>query len=162
MLAPTDNPFQHNLEITPTITPVWPYLAAFAACAFPVEIFVRRVVVDFSVVFVWIAALLRRIPGVNRFMPKPKERRVRATGAYGAATRPSRGMLYSSSGLDMPGDTAVPEGVLADVHEPEPEAEPAPKPEMQIDYTRQLLAAKERALEKRGRKKPKDDNENPS
>jgi len=160
VLAPTDNPFVHDLEITPTITPVWPYLAAFAACAFPVEIFVRRVVVDFSVVFVWIAALLRRVPGLSRFMPAPKERRRQITGAYGAATRPSRGMLYSSSGLDMPGDTAMPEGVLADDHAPEPEAEPAPaKPEMHIDYTRQLLAAKERALEKRGRRKPKDHNE---
>jgi hypothetical protein len=161
MLVPTDNPFAHDLEITPTITPVWPYLAAFAACAFPVEIFVRRVIIDFSVIFVWMAAGLRRVPGIRRLMPAPKKRRTQITGSYGAETRPSRGMLYSSSGLDMPGDTAIPEGVLADVHAPEPDAEVAPKPEMQIDYTRQLLAAKERALEKRGRRKPKDENGKP-
>ncbi|MCC6490819.1 MAG: VWA domain-containing protein [Candidatus Hydrogenedentes bacterium] len=161
---PTDNPFEHNLTITPTITPVWPYLAAVAACAFPVEIFVRRVIVDFSLVWVWLAALLRKLPLIRKLMPEAKPRRVHVTGAYGAASIPSRTMLYSSSGLGMPGDTAIPQGILADAHTPEPEVEEAAAPAVkpQIDYTQQLLAAKERALEKRGRRKARTDDDNTS
>jgi uncharacterized membrane protein len=162
---PTENPFIHDLKATPTITPIWPYLAAFAACLFPFEIFVRRVVVDFSFLYVWALALLRKLPGLKRLIPKPKPRVRTITGTYGTQGKPSTTLVYSASGAGMPGDEAPPEGVMLTEGETvitvmEEGAAVAKERAASTDYTSQLLAAKARALDKRSRRARSDDNDN--
>ena len=153
-LAATANPFQHDLETTPTITSIWQTLVAIAACLFPIEIFVRRVVVNFGAVFVWIAALLRKLPGLKRFMPAPPLRPVPVTGSYAGMSRPSQYMAFTASGAELstgPGeDGHGPRPAALDARTPDA---PAESLESQApghsEYTRQLLAAKRRALGRR-------------
>lgn len=154
ILEPASNPFEHNLVATPAITPIWPYLLAVAACLFPLDVFVRRVVVDFTVVFRWAFALLRMLPLIKRFLPKPKPKRPPLTGVYGMGTHAAATLTFDRGRGELPRS-------LQDVPAPLPgnppavdtldaaAGEPAPP---RSDYTQQLLAAKERALEKRMRR----------
>lgn len=155
----TDNPFEHNLPKQRSITPIWPYLAAAGACLFPIEIFVRRVVFSFASVFVWLLATLRKAPGLARIVPQPKQKRTQLTGAFGTMTAPSTSFVYVASGsFSLEGREAA-----AAMHAPAngPAAEggevTATADEMKAkgrtDYTRQLLEAKRRALDKRKRKR---------
>ncbi|MBX7255595.1 MAG: glutamine amidotransferase [Candidatus Hydrogenedentes bacterium] len=158
ILEPTSNPFEHNLTTTPAITPIWPYLLAVAACMFPFDVFVRRVVIDFTIVFRWLLAFLRILPGVKRLLPKPKPKRAPLTGVYGAGTKAATTLSYSRVGGDLPRS-------LQDMPAPPPgqpsalEDMPAEDTEKQAprsEYTQQLLAAKERALDKRMRRGKQD------
>jgi len=150
VFTPPMDPYQHNLLASATITPVWPYLVGFATCLFPLEIFVRRVMVNPWAALVWFVGLLRKVPGVRRFMPAPAPRRVRATGAYGAM--PARQFVYTSSGdggvlfdADAGGaPLADPSGSSLEAPRSSHEAVPDERPGSS-EYTRQLLAAKERA-----------------
>jgi len=151
MLGPEDNPFVHNLVSSPTITPVWPYLVAFAACVFPLDIFVRRVVVNFYAVYTWLAALLRKMPALRRIVPVPAAKPAPVTGAYIAA--PSPEYDFAAEGEAAPRYF----GVMVEKHAegaatatPETAVETAdPTAAGHFEYTQQLLAAKQRALKRR-------------
>jgi uncharacterized membrane protein len=159
-----DNPFDHNLPSSSTVTPLWLALVIVAACLFPLEIFVRRVVVDFGAVFVFALGLVRRLPGLKRLVPKPKARPAVATGSYGGA--PSREFAFASTAADPELGGGGSSGLA-----PEGSAETsttetsAAAPAARSEYTRQLLAAKQRAQEKQARRTgtaPEDkDKENP-
>ncbi|MEW6350627.1 MAG: VWA domain-containing protein [Thermodesulfobacteriota bacterium] len=90
MLGPADNPFTHDLKIAPTITSVWQYLAVVAVLLLPVEIFVRRVVIDFSAILTPVRALLKKIPGLAKIVSGPSIAPGPVTGRYAAATRAER------------------------------------------------------------------------
>jgi hypothetical protein len=161
------NPFEHTLTPSPTVTPVWPYLVAFAACLFPVEIFVRRVMFDPYVLIAGLLALLRRIPGLRRIVPKAKERKRRMTGSYG--TMPAREFVYRPSGdgtTTFEGTGSAPSPLAGPDGRPSAQ-EPMPTPPEErpgsSEYTRQLLAAKERALKGKERHRGSDptNKENP-
>jgi uncharacterized membrane protein/Mg-chelatase subunit ChlD len=156
ILTPADNPFQHNLTATPTITPIWQWAAVFAACLFPIEIFVRRVVVNLAPVLAWVLALLRKLPGLRRYIPVPRLRPAPVTGAYGAMSRPSATLVFKASGTDLPGGEGPAElDAIAASSEPgafEGAPESAPSTPGHSDYTRQLLAAKQRALKRYSRR----------
>ena len=156
LLTATDNPFQHDLETTPTITPIWQFLVAFSACLFPIEIFTRRVVFSLHPLWAWSAKVLRAVPGVKRLIRPPKQKRGRVTGIYGGMARPSRGRVYTAASTELPASSAgrgpgedddLAPGLSE--HADEPAAPAAPG---HSEYTRQLLAAKERALKQRGRR----------
>ncbi|MDZ4861451.1 MAG: glutamine amidotransferase [Candidatus Hydrogenedentes bacterium] len=159
VVKPTDNPFEHNLPMSESVTPIWPYLAALGVGLFPVEIFVRRVMFDLSRLFVGLFAVLRKIPGLHRIIPAPKRRRSQLTGAYGTMTAPSKSFVYVASGsFSVAGQAAavsahVPENApVADGGEVIVNAEEM-KAVGRSEYTRQLLEAKERALDKRKRRR---------
>ncbi len=148
IVSPQDDPFTHNLAAAPTATPIWPYLVAFAACLFPIEIFIRRVVFDFAVPFLALLALVRKFPGLRSFLPAPK-RKQRPTGGYGGM--PARQFTYSGGNdgtfdADMQSrDPVLASGVAVEaVVEATQEQKPGSS-----EYTRKLLAAKERALQQR-------------
>lgn len=148
----TDNPFEHSLESSPTISPIWPYLVVIAACVFPVEIFVRRVVIDFRVVLAGSIMLLRRLPGLKRLLPELEPRRGQLTGAYGTMSAPSEGLVFTATGSFSLEGAQVVSGIEADRPETDVVSADKLQAEGRPEYTRQLLAAKERALEKRKRK----------
>ncbi|MBN2310994.1 MAG: hypothetical protein JXR94_18610, partial [Candidatus Hydrogenedentes bacterium] len=145
------NPFQHDLELSPTVTSIWQFLAALALCLFPLEIFIRRVVVDFSAVFGFALKLVRKLPGLRRLIPAPKPRAVPVTGSYSGMSRPSRSMVFTASGTTLPGGAPRP---VDDGTAPAGEAPETPAATLESqapghsEYTRQLLAAKQRALAK--------------
>ncbi len=152
--GPEDNPFVHNLPVSATVTPMGAPLMALAACLFPFEIFVRRVVVDFGVVWLALASVLRMLPGIRRWMPQPKQRRKVTTGAFGTDA-PARGFTYEAEAArtfeSVPRESGTPEAT----EEPLPYEEPAAvekKAKPRSEYTQQLLQAKERALKKRDRR----------
>ncbi len=152
LVSPGDNPFVHDLEASATITPIWHYLVAFAVCLFPIEIFVRRVVVDFWAPLAWFAALLRRLPGIRRFVPAPGTRLRPLTGAYGAMRQVSKTLVYSVEGTGVLDDVpAIRQRIEAEAASQGGVAEKAGKQRGSTEYTSQLLEAKERALKKRGR-----------
>ena len=158
---PYENVFEHNLVAAATVTPVWPHLAATAACLFPLEIFVRRVVIDARAIILALAALLRRVPALRRWIPAPARRPVAATGSFDGAA-PSPEFAYASAGPTTTGaidayapvaarQRAAPEPQPTAAAEQEPEAPPE-KPVGRSEYTSKLLQAKQRALEKRTRR----------
>jgi hypothetical protein len=160
ILAASANPFEHNLEASATISPVWQMLVLVAACLFPLEIFVRRVVVNFNAVFAGIAALLKKIPAIRRIVPMPALKPAPATGTYGAAV-PARQYSYASEAREAPGSfgihvTAETRPVPAGTSSPDETGEyPEPaKTEVagHTEYTQQLLAAKRRAIEREKRR----------
>jgi len=158
LVSPGDNPFLHNLEASATITPVWHYLVAFAVCLFPVEIFVRRVVVDFLAPLAWLAALLRRVPGIRRMVPAQGTRLRPLTGAYGAMRQVSKTFVYSVEGTGVLDNVpAVRERLEAAAAAQVSAAEKAGQQRGSTEYTAQLLAAKDRALDKRARKSRSDE-----
>lgn len=158
VLGEEDNPFVHDLPLSATITPIWPYLAGFAACLFPIEVFVRRVVVDFTLVFVWILALLRKLPGLKRLLPAPAKRTVRTTGVYGDL--PAKEFVYApaaerAAAFDASGQALASAGAPVSADEPAAMAPDTADAPGSSDYMRQLLAAKERALKERTERKRK-------
>lgn len=148
ILNPDANPFEHNLTAASTVTPIWMYLAAIAACLFPIEIFIRRVMIDLIAVWAWVAARLKKIPGVRNLVRAPRLRPRTATGSYGST--PARSVVYESSGalLETDGVTSPPEAGSPPVTGRDDTAAP-PTTAGGSDYTQQLLAAKERALSRR-------------
>jgi len=165
IVDPSDDPFQHTLVATPTVTPVWQYLVVFAACVFPFEIFFRRVVINFNAVYLWAIVLLRKLPPLGRLIPAPARKERPLTGFYGAA--PSREFEYADA-------EAAPIRSFGLVVEERPMAvgeTPAPgtpqaaaqRTAGRTEYTQKLLAAKARALaqRKKGRDGDKKDKENP-
>lgn len=155
LLSGEDNPFVHDLVASATITPVWQYLLLLAACVLPVEIFVRRVVVPYGLILSYAVRGVRLLPGLKRYIRPPAARRAPVTGTYSAAGSPtpaSAPAVQHEAGVESAAPEARPaEGSFGQVREPEPEKrkeEPAAAGQAGAGhsaYTRQLLAAKERA-----------------
>lgn len=167
VLDPEANPFDHSLPASVMVTPLWLLLVIVAACLFPLEIFVRRVVVDFYAAYAFAMNLARRLPGLGRLIPRPRPKLAPATGSYGTA--PSREFAYASTGGEPRFDASGPRPP-SDAPETAPEATlteaAAPKAAARTEYTRQLLDAKRRAQEKQARRagtaqEPDKDKENP-
>jgi hypothetical protein len=116
---------------------MWPYLVATAVGIFPLEIFIRRVVVDFQAVWVALLSLLRKLPGIKRWIKLPVQRKTLTTGAYrGAQAQPLVFDQHAPAETDF--DTRTPT-----------KSEPATEPKKEkAEYMKQLLAAKQRAAEK--------------
>ncbi len=154
-----DNPFRHDLVPTPRITPIWPWLLAIAALALPIEIFVRRVVVPIAPVLAWLAAQLRKLPGLGRLLPAPRARRIQPTGVYRASGRaaPTHDFGRAQENLLEPREG----GPVAPGSAPAPATEEATE-ETESAYTAQLLAAKQRAIQGKKRKlRSQDDEDRP-
>ena len=150
IMEPAENPFVHDLKATPSVTPIWHWLIIAAVCLFPIEIFVRRVVVPFSVVYAPVAAALRRLPALGNLVPQPKAGPKPVTGAYFAREATQR--QFAAQGGSAPMSFGAPAASEPDA--PELAAAPADQPVKapQSDYTKQLLAAKERAIAKKTRR----------
>lgn len=150
------NPFRHDLVATPRVTPIWHLLALIAACLFPIEIFVRRVVVPFSAMYAPVGRFLKRMPGIGRLVPQPSTGAVPVTGSYGAAavTREFDAGEQPASFGEVETPTAP-----TSASSPQETAQPEPATSEQSSYTQQLLAAKERAISRKSRRlgKPDDD-----
>ena len=155
-----DNPFAHDLAASVAVTPVWPYLVVLAACLFPIEIFARRVVVDFRMVYVFIIAALRGLPKVGKWLPQPAPRHRPVTGSYGGL--PSRTFAYAAPGAKE--DTLFDDGVAVTPASPAEGEAPASADEDatekkalgRSEYTSKLLAAKQRAQRKHERRSTED------
>jgi hypothetical protein len=139
----------HDMQATPFIKPLWSMLLLIAILLFPFEIFVRRVMVPWGLIFNALFRYLQRIPGVRSLSPKPKRQALAVTGAIstGAVARDfsANADLYNDDAYDALGgdapETAAAEG-SADA-----KSTPAAKPEM--DYTQKLLEAKEKARKRK-------------
>jgi uncharacterized membrane protein len=159
-----DNPFVNNLPAAPRVTPIWPWLVAIAVCLLPIEIFVRRVVVDFSPAVAAVAKAFHAVPGLGRLVRVPAPRAARPTGVYG--NQMARSYTFTPTLEDGADEAAVLtsggtlEGaVKAPTARAAPEKDDGPR-QGSSDYTRQLLAAKERALDRKRRRSAEDNEEN--
>ena len=148
------NPFTHDLKASPAVTPVWPWLVAIAACLFPVEIFVRRVVVPLHVITDPLRKAVRALPGLGKLVPAPKRRPQAVTGAYSARTAATERAFAAADGAPAFGQMAAPPtGQDANGAGEAATEQPAEKPAARESaYTQQLLAAKERAIAKKSRR----------
>jgi len=148
------NPFEHTLQATATITPIWGYLVAFAVCLFPIEIFLRRVMISFAPIFICLAKLLRLLPAMKRFIPLPSLAPARITGTYRAASAPE--FDFTSEAEEETertfGIRVAPVSTETKTTEGTERGEAKQKAaEGHSEYTQQLLQAKKRALDKRKR-----------
>jgi uncharacterized membrane protein len=147
------NPFIHDLIATPAVTPIWHVLALLAICLFPIEIFVRRVVIPMSVVTDPIVRLLKRLPALGSLIPAPPTRPVAVTGTYSASVEARDFDGPAMEGAPAFGQTeaASPSASAAgQAASPEPSTETAQ--DERSGYTGQLLAAKERAIARKTRR----------
>lgn len=141
--------FQNDMTPASAVTPIWPWLVVFAACIFPIEIFVRRVVIDYAGILARVLSAFRRIPGLNQLIRPPSLRPQMATGSYGSGE--ARQFGYQPATEDFEYDaTTPPDGAPGAPVAAKAEAPAKPK-DAGSDYTRQLLAAKERALHNKRR-----------
>ena len=149
-----ENPFEHTLIAAPAITPIWHVLVAIAACLFPLEIFVRRVMIPFAAIYDASVRGARRVPGLRRIVPAPAPRPAAVTGTYSSA--PARERSYISGAEPAPSSFgATPTTVTADdALEPLAAEESVDKGEApgRSSYTQVLLAAKKRAIERKTRR----------
>lgn len=159
VMTPDSNPFEHTLTASEAVTPIWHVLVVVAACLFPVEIFVRRVVIDFSVLFIPIVRAIRKLPALANFIPEPRLRPAAVTGAY-TAGRAKEFEFQADPAAPIQSfahQRVAPEETQTAPEESKAESKPA-QPEARTEYTQQLLAAKERALAgKRQRPAAKED-----
>jgi len=154
VVPPLANVFENDLPAAAAVTPIWQWLLVLAVCLFPIEIFIRRVMIDYAALFARSVAWVRFVPVVGRRVRLPQGRERSVTGVYG--TRQAREFEFaradggSGFGGDIaarePGDTG---GATRPVTEAQQAAKEEAKPAGGSDYTRQLLAAKERALKKK-------------
>ena len=161
VLSETEDPFTHNLVATAAITPIWQFLAVLAACLFPIEIFVRRVIIPLSVIYRPILDVLRKVPGLRRIVPELAPLAAPVTGVYRAASSSEleRGEFPDGViGTEIKeGTSAVPvHSSFGIVKEQTSEVKTGAdvvdgKALGHSDYTQKLLAAKERALKKHKR-----------
>jgi uncharacterized membrane protein len=156
VLASTESPFTHNLVATPVVTPIWMYLVAFAVCALPLEIFVRRVVFSPRGIWAWVLKWLKKLPGLGRMITVPQLQPAAVTGNFGGTRVVAQHADYSDVAPDelraadvADGDAMTGAAVSSSGAAPSAPQPEAPKPP---EYTQQLLAAKERALKRRGRR----------
>ena len=163
IVAATANPFVHNLVATPSVTPIWHFLVMLAACLLPIDVLVRRVVVPVYAVWILLAKGLRHVPGLTKLVPAPSLRPAPVTGTYSGAAAVERRFRSTgeqpSFGIEVRQPVAGPAGVAG-----EPVAGETAKPAQagHSEYTAQLLAAKQRAIAKKGRRIESDkDKENP-
>jgi hypothetical protein len=165
LLRPEDDPFTHDLAYSSTVAPIWQHLAVLAACMFPIEIFVRRVVFSPAAALAPVAAAMRRVPGLRRLAPKRKVGRPTVTGLYGESARAAReGGKPRFEDVEVSGATreafggAEEGGPAEGGPEQATPAEEAP-PKERSAYTSRLLEAKQRALKQRGHGKSEEETE---
>jgi uncharacterized membrane protein/Mg-chelatase subunit ChlD len=146
------NPFVHDLQATATITPVWQALAIVAACLLPLDVFVRRVVIDYGRILAAILALFAKFPGLGRLVPRPRLAGGPVTGFYGAAVAERGRVRAAASTPDAASFALHVAEPVADIDETKPAAKkgrPPKGPKRPLappsEYTQQLFAAKKEA-----------------
>lgn len=148
-VLPLDHdPYTHDLAATPTIMPVWMQLLMCALLLYPIEIFVRRVMFDFSALWAAASGILRRVPLAGRYVPATARRGARLTGRVETAAAAGRAYEHLA-----PDEVPIQEPGAGGVKEAAAGEEPSPlTTEEKPEYTSKLLAAKERALKDRKRR----------
>lgn len=155
--ATPENVFEHNLKASASITPIWPWLLVLAACLFPFEIFIRRVVLPWGLIAAFMLGALRTLPGLKRFIPVPKTQALPMTGRYEAATH-DFGTAQEAVTFGVVQETAPQSKMTTPTTEQTSTRESITedqKPTGSSAYTQQLLAAKERARQQQLRGKDK-------
>ena len=178
VLEPTDDVFDRNLPIPRSSAPVWDWLMLFAILAFPLDVFVRKVVIDRQQVVWALNAVAVRLPvigarfekklpivdpAIARLLAKKREVRERldqpaedaAPSAIATLRAVQEGKQEEHATAAM-SDEQLGTGIAA--AEPrEPKLKPkreAPETRKARDdaatpYTQRLLQAKKRALKRR-------------
>lgn len=128
--------------------PLWPILLLLSLLAFPIDVFIRRVVFDPRSVFSWIASRIRR------------EKRVEEESAAAAPLqkllqKKEQVRLEAKSSIDLdaaPGRTpGVPAAPSTKKDSPPPPPPPAPKKDPEgADHLKRLLDIKRKQKDKRG------------
>lgn len=157
VLTPTDDLFNYKRIPALRPTPMWNWLLAGAILLFPLDVAIRRVMIDREQWREWINKLLARL-GLDRSKVKQESdeamsallaRKARLREEKKASTVPESAPFIRkpavSSPFVIPAPSATPEKTET---KPATETKPeAPKPG--TDYTSQLLAAKKRAQQKK-------------
>ena len=144
----TFNPFMHDMIATPFVKPLWELLVLIAICLFPIEIFMRRVMLPWGLIWDSVQTTLRKFPGLKNLVPKPRPRPQAVTGSIvtGETRRDfsAAASLYDEAfdadGEPLDGDAG---GIVTTAYSGEAESEE----EVKSDYTQKLLDAKKKAQE---------------
>ena len=155
MLDLPESVFDHNLLVTRSAKTIWWTMLVVAICLFPLDIFIRRVMIDYGKIFVWARNASARIPLVKRlvkariFAPLKKP-------AYGI--RPGAGGRWEQALMQEKGFEASGRYDAAKVFEEEKIKEGAASAadkgalveRADSEYIQRLFAAKKRARRKKG------------
>jgi len=161
VLAEMDDPFAHDLKASATVTPVWIVFAIIGLCLFPLEIFVRRVAIDYGFLQAPFVRLLRMVPALARKVPSPRPKAAPVTGFYGA--RSAAPEADAQAAPEAPRSFGVEAGEPAEITARKKQEKKMAKKKKEVaeatEYTSQLLAAKERARKKTKRQSGGEDKE---
>lgn len=148
--------FRRTHEVAVTTTDLWPFLLMAAVLLFPLDVFFRRVLIDYAKALVWMASIIPRLRGryrkaksdyeltLERFKAlKEKRETVRQEKKYTPDySAPASEARPAAKGPPKPPPAAGPEA---------PAKAPEAPPSAPDSYTSRLLQAKKRA---RKEKKP--------
>ena len=153
--ASTFNPFMHDMETTPFIKPLWDLLLLIAICLFPIEIFMRRVMIPWGLIWDEIRTSMRKLPGMKRIVSKPPPRAQPITGTIASGDLVRRdysdaAQLYDDQDDIQDDDSVSDRG--ADQPTVSVDSEPTAEKAPQSGYTQKLLDAKERAKKSKQRR----------
>jgi uncharacterized membrane protein len=129
--------------------PLWPLLFLLSLIAFPVDVFIRRVVFDPRSIFAWMASKIRREKQVEAepAAPAPLQKLLR---------KKEEVRLEAKHSIDLespPGQKPVAPIQAAPPAKPKPEAPPPPPPKKQedgADHLKRLLDIKRKQKDKKG------------
>jgi hypothetical protein len=133
--------------------PLWPWLLVFILVLFPVDIFVRRVAIDWGAALRKLAGRMKRVP--RAAAPAPVPATIQALAAAKQSVREE--VLRPADGVEVDLDAlsgakpAEPAPSAGKAPQPEPAAPPPeeePKPAPAGDYLGKLLEAKKRLHKK--------------
>ena len=157
MLGSPEAVFDHNLLVTKTSKAVWWTMLAAAICLFPIDIFIRRVMIDYGKIFVWAKAAAARTP-ILRKMTKLRVFTPLKRPSYGI--RPGRGGRWeealrqedSFEAGEVHDEARAFEGSseTAEAAEVDVKGKGAARAPSDSEYIQRLFAAKKRARRKKG------------
>ncbi|MEW6357023.1 MAG: glutamine amidotransferase [Planctomycetota bacterium] len=158
-----ENVFRRTEETAVTTIDLWPLLLMASVLLFPLDVFFRRVLLDYGKIFVWFASIIPRLRGRYR---QPKSDYERTLERFKAMKEKRE--VERREQREVKERAYVPDYAAREVEvKPEPtrkpkpaapEAVPEPKPEEKPadGYTSRLLQAKRRALKDKDKDKKKD------
>jgi uncharacterized membrane protein len=156
ILTPTDDLFNYKRIPALRPTPMWPWFLAGAILLFPLDVAIRRVMIDREQWREWIQKLLARL-GLDRSKAKQESdeamsallaRKARLREEKKSSTVPEPAPFVRKPAT--PAQFIIPTPTTPEKAETKPTAETKPEtPKPGTDFTSQLLAAKKRAQQKK-------------
>ncbi|MDF1661530.1 MAG: VWA domain-containing protein [Planctomycetota bacterium] len=136
--------FNHDLNIEESLVPRWEFLMILLMCLFPIDVFIRRVMLDYSKIWSWMRAFRssqpKAVESANQTLDRLRARKLALRGQELKKFEPTNEVFGDDASVagGAASESNTNTGSPAKAEPPKPEEKPA-------DFTSRLLQAKRRA-----------------